>query len=72
MSNYTQTTDFAVKDTYATGVAAKLIKGSEFEAEFNAISVAVATKADILNPTFSADVTVTGTLTAGTIEGGLY
>ncbi len=64
MSNYTKTTDFAVKDTLNTGDPDKIIRGSEFEAEFDAISTAIATKSDTAGPTF------TGTLTFETISDG--
>ena len=64
MSNYTKTTDFAVKDTLNTGDPDKIIRGSEFETEFDAISTAIATKSDTAGPTF------TGTLTFETISDG--
>jgi len=44
MSNYTQVTDFSVKDNLASGDAAKVIKGSDIDAELSAISTAIATK----------------------------
>lgn len=77
MANYTKTTNFAVKDTLASGNPAKIIKGSEIDSEYNSIQTAVATKADTASPTFTGTVTaptvnVTGTLTAGTIDGGTY
>lgn len=77
MSNYSKTTNFATKDNLPTGNPAKIIKGGEIDTEFNNISTAVATKADIASPTFTGTVTapsvsVTGTLTAGTIDGGTY
>jgi hypothetical protein len=77
MSNYTKTTNFAVKDTLASGNPAKIIKGSEIDTEFNNIQTNVATKADTASPTFTGTVTaptltVTGTLTTGTIDGGTY
>jgi len=77
MSNYTKTTNFAVKDTLASGNAAKIIKGSEINTEYDNIATAVATKSDTASPTFTGTVTaptvtVTGTLTAGTIDGGTY
>lgn len=77
MSNYTKTTNFTVKDTLPTGNTAKIIKGAEFDTEFDAIQTAVASKSDSNSPTFTgtvtaATVTVSGTLTAGTIEGGVY
>lgn len=77
MSNYTKTTNFATKDTLPSGNPAKIIKGSEIDAEYTAIQTAVATKSDTASPTFTGTVTaptlnVTGTLTAGTIDGGTY
>lgn len=47
MTDYTKITDFAAKDTLPTGSAGKIIRGSEFETEFDNISTAIATKADI-------------------------
>ena len=35
MSNYTKTTNFAVKDSLASGNPAKIIKGSEINAEYD-------------------------------------
>lgn len=77
MSNYTKTTNFAVKDTLASGNPAKIIKGTEINSEYDAIATAIATKSDTASPTFTGTVTaptvsVTGTLTAGTIDGGTY
>jgi hypothetical protein len=79
MSNYTKATDFAAKDSLPTGSAAKVVKGTEINDEFNAISIAVSTKANLSGPTFTGTVTVptlsvaniAGTL-AGTISGGSY
>ena len=64
MSNYTKTTDFEAKDSLPTGDSGKIIRGAEFETEFDAISTAIATKADTAGPTF------TGTLTFETISDG--
>ncbi len=77
MSNYTKTTNFAAKDSLPSGNAAKIVKGTEIDTEFNNIATASATKADIASPTFTGTVTaatvnVTGTLTADTISGGSY
>ena len=77
MSNYTKTTNFAVKDTLASGNPAKIIKGSEIDSEYNNIATAVATKANTASPTFTGTVTVptlsvTGTATIGTVDGGTY
>jgi len=77
MSNYTKLTDFASKDTLSSGDANKIIKGTEFETEFDNIATAIATKADTAGPTFTGTVTIpdltfTGTLSTGTISGGTY
>jgi hypothetical protein len=53
MSNYTKATNFATKDTLPTGDANKIVKGTEIDNEFNAISGAVSSKADIASPTFT-------------------
>ena len=73
MSNYVKSTNFTAKDSLPTGDANKVIRGSEFDTEFNAIQVASATKADLGSPTFTgtatfANVTVSGTVPAGTID----
>jgi len=77
MSNYTKTTNFATKDSLPSGNAAKIVKGTEIDTEYNNIATAVATKANSASPTFTGTVTaatvnVTGTLTADTITGGSY
>jgi hypothetical protein len=77
MSNYTKTTNFATKDSLPSGNAAKIVRGTEIDTEFNNIATASATKANSANPTFTGTVTaatvnVTGTLTADTITGGSY
>jgi len=46
MSDYSKTTDFTTKDTLPSGNAAKTIKGSDFDLEFNAIVASSATKAN--------------------------
>jgi hypothetical protein len=53
VSNYTKSTDFAAKDALASGNAAKIVKGTEIDTEFNNIATAVATKADLASPTFT-------------------
>jgi hypothetical protein len=77
MSNYIKTTNFAAKDSLPSGDAGKIIQGTEFNTEFDAIVAAVATKADLDSPTFTGTVTIpaltfTGTLSTGTIDGGTY
>lgn len=77
MSNYTKATDFASKDSLPTGDPSKIIKGTEINTEFAAIQVATNSKADAANAaltgtTTAEAITVTGTLTAGTIDGGSF
>ena len=77
MSNYTKTTDFAAKDSLPSGDSGKIIKGTEFETEFDDIAKAIATKSDLASPTFTGTVTIpaltfSGTLSTGTIDGGTY
>ena len=64
MSNYTKATNFAVKDGYSTGNPAKIIKGTEIDAEFTAIASAISSKADSNSPT------LTGTPLAPTASAG--
>jgi hypothetical protein len=62
MSNYTQSTNFATKDALPSGDPLKIVKGTEINTEFVNIAVAVATKADLLSPTFTGSpVLPTGT-----------
>ena len=55
MANYSKTTNFAAKDSLASGNASKVVKGSEIDAEFTAIQTAIATKADGTFTNFSLD-----------------
>ena len=61
MSSYTKATNFATKDALITGNPLKLVRGTEINTEFDAIEVAINTKADAASPTF------TGTLTVATL-----
>ena len=77
MSNYIVTTDFAAKDSLQSGDPAKIIRGSEFTTEFTNIATAITSKANTASPTFTglvtaSTLTVSGTLTAGLIDGGSY
>ena len=84
MSNYTKTTDFAAKDGLPSGDAGKIVRGTEFDVEFNNIVTAVASKANTNNPTFTGSVTVPNLTVTGdvtmqlddadnvTIDGGNY
>tara|TARA_R110000823_G_scaffold201784_1_gene332630 strand:+ start:5256 stop:5864 length:609 start_codon:yes stop_codon:yes gene_type:complete len=46
MSNYSKATNFTAKDSLSTGDANKIINGSLFDAEFDPISTAIASKID--------------------------
>jgi len=63
MSDYTKSTNFATKDNLSSGNPLKIVKGTEIDTEFNNIQTAVATKADLVSPTFTG----TPTLPTGTI-----
>lgn len=77
MSNYTKTTNFGAKDTLPSGDSQKIIRGTEFDTEFNNIATAVATKLEVDG---SNNLALSGTLSAtkliptgGTATGnGLY
>ena len=43
MANYTKTTNFTAKDALTSGDPAKVIKGAEFDVEFNNLSTALIT-----------------------------
>lgn len=64
MSNYTKTTNFLAKDSLPENDSGKIIKGSEFDTEFNALQTAVNTKADLASPA------LTGVPTAPTASSG--
>jgi len=67
-TNYTKLTDFASKDALPSGNAAKIVKGTEIDDEFEAIETSIATKADIASPTFTGNVTIpTATVTTANI-----
>jgi hypothetical protein len=64
MSNYSKLTNFASKDSLASGNPLKVIKGTEIDDEFESIETAIGTKADLASPTF------TGTPAAPTAASG--
>ena len=64
MSEYVKSTNFTSKDSLAVGNPLKIIKGAEFDTEFNNIATAVATKADLAGPA------LTGVPTAPTAAAG--
>ena len=53
MSNYTKSTNFATKDNLSSGDPLKIVKGTEINTEFDNIQTAIATKADLVSPTFT-------------------
>jgi hypothetical protein len=46
MSNYTKATNFTAKDSLPSGDSQKIVRGAEFDTEFNAIETAVNSKVD--------------------------
>ena len=53
MSDYTKITDYSAKDALSSGDSVKRVKGSEIGADFDAVAVAVATKANSASPVFT-------------------
>ena len=53
MSDYNKITDYAAKDALLSGDSVKRVKGSEIGADFDAVAVAVATKANSASPVFT-------------------
>ena len=52
MSEYVKSTNFTSKDSLPQGNPLKIVKGTEIDAEFNNIAIAMATKADLISPIF--------------------
>ena len=76
MSNYTKTTNFAVKDGLVTGNPNKIIKGTEINIELDAIASAISSKTDSNNAALTGtatavNLTISGTFNA-TVDGGTY
>lgn len=67
MSNYTKSTNFASKDSLASGNPLKIVKGTEINTEFDNISTAIATKLDSTSGALT-----TPTLPAGTAQSLLF
>jgi len=65
LSNYTKATNFASKDALSTGNPAKVIKGTEIDAEYTAIASAISSKADSNSPTLTGT-PLTPTASSGT------
>ena len=58
MSNYSKSVDFAAKDALPSGDSNKIVKGSEINAEFNAIQTASGTKLDKTGGTITGLTTI--------------
>ena len=65
MSNYLKTTNFTAKDSLPSGDVNKKVVGAEFDTEFNNISTAITSKADLASPDLTG-VPTAPTPTAGT------
>jgi hypothetical protein len=65
MSNYTKATNFATKDSLASGNPLKIVRGTEIDSEFNSIATAITSKADSISPTFTGTVTVAALTATG-------
>ena len=63
MADYSRQNDFSAKDALSSGDASKLIKGSEVDAEFDAIVTSIATKATVEK---GADISSANSITVGT------
>ncbi len=68
---------FLNKDSLPSGDPNKIIKGADFEVEFLAIESMSQSKMNTTNPTFGGtmtgvNLTLSGTLDVGLIDGGLY
>ena len=68
MSNYVKSTNFTAKDSLPTGDTNKVIRGSEFDTEFDAIATATGTKADLAGPTFTGTATFANLTATGTVN----
>jgi len=76
MSNYIQVVDFGAKDSLTAGDPQKIVRGSDFNGEFSAISTAVTSKVEGSNGAHTGvttiqAITLSGAFT-GTIDGGAY
>ena len=61
MSDYNKITDYSAKDALSSGDSVKRVKGSEIGADFDAVAVAVATKANLATPAFTTGIGVGAT-----------
>jgi hypothetical protein len=69
MSDYSKSTNFTAKDTLPTGNSGKIVKGTEIDIEFVAISSAIASKANVSSPDLlGVPTTPTATLGSNTTQ----
>lgn len=68
MTNYVKNTDWASKDGLASGNPNKVVRGTEFDTEFNSIASSISTKADIASPTFTGTVALPSTTTIDGVD----
>ena len=68
MSNYTKSTNFTAKDSLPTGDTNKVVRGTEFDTEFDAIATAVGTKSDLAGPTFTGTATFANLTATGAVN----
>jgi len=69
MTDYIKLTDFADKDTLPAGDAGKVIRGAEFEVEFDRIATAVNSKANLNNGNHTGTTTIASVdLNGGVID----
>jgi microcystin-dependent protein len=52
MADYVKSVDFASKDALVSGDPNKIVRGTEIDAEFEALETSIATKADLVSPAF--------------------
>ena len=69
MTDYTKSTNFTSKDSLSTGNPLKIIKGAEFDTEFNAIVTAISTKTDNASANITGG-TITGITDLAVADGG--
>jgi hypothetical protein len=68
MTDYVKSTNFTAKDSLPQGDANKVIRGSEFDTEFNAVATAIATKSNSAGPTFTGTATFANLTANGTVN----
>ena len=77
MSSYTPSYAWSSFDSLPSGNPNKIVKATAIGVEMTNIQTAVNSKADSASPNFTgattmADLTVSGTFSVGTIDGGTY